>query len=773
MTTQTKGGARPGEQDGTNGRPSADAPQPDDDGHAGGGSGGDGGDGRGENEADRKARVLTSHTASQVRSIADAVVIKDGEPFFLCPPDGQIPVDDGHGYGLYHHDTRYLAGYEVRLVGVCPNPLAATAVTGDRMELELTMPAVQLGDGRRIAKERLAVHWTRHLDGTGPTIKDRITIRNYDPGLATIPIHLEFAADFRDVFAIRGLLDERPGTLHDPAWDGDRLRFAYNGKDGIDRRVDVTVRPGPSTRAAASCDLSVEIDGRGSARFDVEISLAEDLRDGADPIEHRTGRRRTDDSGGAAAAHDWPVRIRSDSLTLDGVVQRSLDDLLALRSELDGQPYEAAGIPWFATLFGRDSLIAGMQTLAFDPTVSAGTLRLLATRQGTAHDSFRDEEPGKILHELRIGELARLHEIPHSPYYGSIDATPLFLILLARHAAWVGSLDLFHELRQNVDRALDWIGRTIDEGGSGYLAYDSTTKKGLVNQGWKDSGDGIVASDGSIASPPIALAEVQGYVYAAWQAVADLFARDGDVSRSEDLTRRADDLRARFERDFWSDHLGCYVLALAAGGQPCEVVASNAGQVLWGGIAEPEHARQVGERLLADDMFSGWGIRTLSTKAVATNPIGYHLGTVWPHDNGLIAEGFRRYGLHAEADQVLIGLVEASTDFPQQRLPECFSGFARDEFEIPVRYPIACHPQAWAAGSMLHLVTSALGLNPEAFDRRLRIVSPRLPSFLEHIEIDGLAVGAARCDLTFDRTAAGTQASVRRVDGDLDIVVEP
>jgi glycogen debranching enzyme len=729
---------------------------------------------KGADQRDRKSQVLTHHTASQVRSIADAVVIKDGEPFFLCPPDGQVPVTGAHGFGLYHHDTRYLAGYELRIAEETPNALAATAVRADRMELELAMPAIDLGDGRRIGQEQLAVHWTRRLDGEAVRLHDRLVLRSHDRDAARLPLQLAFRADFADVFAIRGLLDDRPGATHEPAWDGDVLRFAYDGRDGVDRFLDVTITGATIRRRhGPSCEVTVDVGGRDSAAIEIVMAVREHLQPGAPPIERRTsGRQRRDEAKAANEEPQWSLRLDSDGLALNAVVDRSLEDLLTLRSKLDDRAYYAAGVPWFSTLFGRDSLISAYQTLAFDAAVAADTLRLLANRQGTKDDDYRDEEPGKILHELRIGELARLGEVPHSPYYGTIDATPLFLVLLARHAMWTGSLEVFQELRDPVDRALDWIDRTIEAAGGGrYLAYDSTTTHGLVNQGWKDSGNAIVTADGSIAEPPIALAEVQGYVFAAWRGIADLLDRSSDESRAGALRKRAEELRARFEDDFWSDSLGCYVLALARDGKPCDVIASNAGQVLWTGIAAPDRAATVTERLLRDDMFSGWGIRTLSDTSVAANPIGYHLGTVWPHDNGLIVEGFRRYGQHEAAERVLRGLLEASTDFPQQRLPECFAGFARDEFGIPVRYPVACHPQAWAAGTFPHLVTTALGLVPDGFARQLRIVEPRLPEFLEHLTLTGLRVADARVDLRFRRAGSVTRVEVGKVDGDLRVDV--
>ncbi|HEU4571969.1 MAG TPA: glycogen debranching N-terminal domain-containing protein, partial [Candidatus Limnocylindrales bacterium] len=735
----------------------------------------------GHEERGRKRQVLKRPQASVVRSISDAVVVKNGEPFFLCPPDGQIDLGGKHGFGLYHHDTRFLSGYRLSVAGIEPWPLAAAAPSGQSAILELTNPETLVRDGHRVEKDRLGIRWDRDLSGEPPELCDTVTVRSFGTVSTRAPVRVQIAADFDDVFRIRGLLDARPGQLEAPRWDGDDLVFTYRGKDGVVRTLTASFDPKPAKRGPHDCELDLDVPARGHARASIRLRIREHVEPGAKPIERRArGQHRrapvtalhVESDGGLpwAGGEPWGVAVRSNALLFDSVLARSLDDLGTLRGELDGHAYYVAGVPWFSTLFGRDSLISAWQTLPFDLAVAADTLRLLAGRQGTKDDAWRDEEPGKILHELRIGELARLDEIPQTPYYGTVDATPLFLLLLTRHAAWTGSLDLFHDLRSHVDRALGWIDRTMDRGG-GYLAYSSTTQGGLVNQGWKDSGDAIVDADGAVATPPIALPEVQAYVHEAWTGLADLFERDGDDGRAADLRRRGADLRERFERDFWSDELGCYVLALAKDGQPCQVVASNAGQVLLSGLPSPEHAAAVADRLMKDDMFNGWGIRTLATSAAAYNPIGYHLGTVWPHDNSLIAEGFRRHGRDDAADRILASFVEASGAFGQQRLPECFAGFERKDFGIPVRYPVACHPQAWAAGSIPHLLTVTLGLTPEAFDRRLRIVRPRLPPFVDRLEIRGLPVGSDRLDLTF--TATDGKATVDVVNaGGIDVRVE-
>jgi glycogen debranching enzyme len=458
------------------------------------------------------------------------------------------------------------------------------------------------------------------------------------------------------------------------------------------------------------------------------------------------------------------------------MLHRSFADLELLRTTLRGSTFIAAGIPWFVTLFGRDSLIASLQLLPYSPGIAAETLRLLAELQADHLDKWRDAAPGKILHELRVGEMARSGEIPHTPYYGSVDATPLFLLVLARYVAWTGDLGLFDDLRDHVRRALDWIDHYGDRDGDGYVEYQSDSEHGLINQGWKDSGDAMVDEDGRIATPPIALVEVQAYVYAAKRGVAPLYRARGDSATADRLEREAAELRARFNRDFWVESLGFYAMALEAGKKPLRVVSSNPGHALWCGIADADKAAVVAERIMRGDMYSGWGIRTLSDQSCGYTPIGYHLGTVWPHDNALVAAGLKRYGFVGHARRIFDGIAAAAMNFEHYRLPELFTGFSRARYGAPIRYPVACHPQAWAAGSLPFLLAQLLGLEPDASARRLTVREPRLPGFAERVELHGLRVGRASVDLRFDRDIEHKQAPaavrVLAVRGELEVSVE-
>lgn len=728
----------------------------------------------------RKQRLLTQATPALVPSIADALVIKDGAVFFLCSRDGDVPVEGNHGLGLYFHDCCYLNGYELRIAGARPNALAATAARGYCALLQLTNPEIRTPNGTVLPKENLDIKWERVIDAEKLALDESLIFRNYADQPVEFEVSLTFRADFEDVFCVRGLLPEKHGTAAKPRWDAsDALQFLYHGSDGLYRRTEIEFQPTPARAKGTTAHFHIALPPQGIEELEISIQLAES----PDRVALQAAVHHRPDRANLAAVmqrldEQWlqmKARFHSDSLLLDGILNRAVHDLRILRSNLGNERYFAAGVPWFVTLFGRDSALTAYFVLAFAPNLAAETLRLLARYQGTKVDDWRDEEPGKILHELRVGELARTGQIPHTPYYGSIDATPLFLILLAAHATWTGSLQLFHELRDNVERALVWIADYGDSDGDGYLEYVSQADRGLVNQGWKDSGDAIVNADGTLARPPIALVEVQAYVYQAKQMLAELFERAGEPTRGEQLQKEAAELRQRFNRDFWLEGKGYYALALQRDKVPAAVLSSNPGHALWSGIADHDKAARLADKLMCADMFSGWGIRTLSQSEVRYNPISYHRGTVWPHDNALVAAGLRRYDLDEHARRVMQGILDAAINFEAYRMPELFTGFSRAEYQVPVPYPVACHPQAWAAGAVLSLVQTALGLVPDAFQRRLRIVRPMLPQFVNRLCVDRLRVGGAAVDLCFERVADGSVSTkvIQVVDGPLDVVIEP
>lgn len=737
-------------------------------------------------ERERKQRILTHGTPSITSSIADAMVIKDENIFFLTCPDGGVPLSDGHGFGLYYHDCRYLRGYELSVSDASATVLASTAARGDTAIFQLANPDIRMNDGCLIPKESIGIKWTRTLDGSVPELHDVLTFENFGLSDAAFPISLGFAAHFEDVFAVRGLFAEKLGDVRDPEWRDGALRLAYDGRDGRERSATISFSPEPvpGSGRGTSAHFEVRVRSRESATISVVIRLADVPKDGEQQSPGALGKPASEQlrrnhqhrrpSADAGEENARGTTVKSDSLLLNTIVDRSLGDLRMLRSSIDEQDFFAAGVPWFATLFGRDSIVTALQTLAYEPGIARHTARLLAHYQGDRVDNWRDEQPGKILHSLRVGEMARLGEIPHTPYYGSVDATPLFLILIGRYSAWTGDLTLFEELREQIELALHWMSTDADPNGDGYIEYASTSERGLINQGWKDSGDAIVDSDGHLADPPIALVEVQGYAYQARTLMAGLYERSGDAARAAQLRSEAATLRENFNRDFWMEQQNFYALALEAGEAQLGVISSNPGHALWSGIADDDKARAVAERLMQPDMYNGWGIRTLSQRERRYNPVGYHLGTVWPHDNSMIAVGLRRYGFDTEAHRILSGLVQAAMHFNGYRLPELFAGFAREEYDYPVRYPVACHPQAWAAGSIPYLIEALLGLSPDAFDKRLRIVRPILPDFVSHMELRDLAVGAARVSLRFERTPENTTAvTVLDTEGELDIVVEP
>jgi glycogen debranching enzyme len=671
-----------------------------------------------------------------VADLTDSVVLKAGNAFLVTTPAGDAPLEGAHAFGLYRDDCRFLSGHELRVGGERPRLLVAAAPTATTAVHELVRAA-------------LRVHVERTLAADG-TLHERIHLRAYgrEP-VAALEVEVALAADFRPVLVLHGMVD-----IPAPAVTVDGARFSARGSDGVERTVTVTADPAP-----------VAVDG-GRLRFVLDLAPAADII-----LTFALHEAAADPPRRARAPEPGPL-IATDSELFDRVLDRALLDLEMLRSDIDGRAYYAAGIPWYATLFGRDSLISALQTLAVDRDVAADTLRVLAHRLGTVEDPLREEEPGKVLHELRLGEAAAGDTTPLARYYGTVDATPLFLCLLCEHAAWSGSLDLFDELDFAVDATLRWIDDTGDHDGDGLLDYAPSAPGGLRNQGWKDSGDGVPDGAGMPLEPPVAIVEAQGYVVRAKRGLAALFARAGDHARAAALTDEADEMQVRLDR-FWLPERGYYAMALDRDGEPSPALASNQGHVLWAGAVPRERAPGVRDALMGDPMNSGWGTRTLATTEAAYNPVSYHLGSVWPHDTAFVAAGLRRYGYDAEFVALLDATLDAASHAPGYRLPELFAGFGRTEFAVPVPYPVACRPQAWAAGAIPFLLTEALGLRADALHGRLAIRRPVLPRWLNRVEVTGLRVGDARVDLLFERTRGTDHVALSdaRTRGDVDVTL--
>jgi glycogen debranching enzyme len=685
-------------------------------------------------------------------NLAETIVIKDGNVFMVTLRDGRLPAGLEHPLGLWFRDCRFLSTHELMICGELPRLLTATDAAGTEAVHELTNPDLVLASGERLPAERLRIRVERRADAEG-VLRQRIAVRSYHRGRIQLPLELRLGADFLPMLELRGIVPR-----HERTPEAGRDGFSIVGRDGVRRTTALRATPEPRMDGESALVFDLDLPPRGAMDLELDFRVSEHL-DGE--LAAAIPRRRYEDG----------TRVTSDDQLFNRILRRSLDDLELLHSELDGQSYFAAGVPWFATLFGRDSLITAFETLSFVPGVAADTLRLLAGRLGREYDDERDEEPGKVLHELRVGEPATLGETPFARYYGSVDATPLFLCLLGQYANWSGTLDLFRELREPAEAALEWIDRYGDLDGDGLVEYHRRSPHGLATQGWKDSADGVPDHAGEPLVPPVALVEVQGYVIRAKRQMARMFELDGDGARAERLRAEAATVEAQLER-FWVEDPGCYAIGLDAGKRPGSALASNQGHLLWADAVTEERAQCIRDVLMGDDMFTGWGVRTLAESHPAYNPVGYHTGSVWPHDSALIAFGLRRYGFDEDFTQIFEGLLEAASRFGDYRLPELFAGFPRSEFDEPVPYPVACQPQAWAAGSIPYLLKSGLGLNPDALDKRLRIVRPSLPRWLERVEVAGLEIGDSRVDLHFERAGDQVTLADARIEGDLEVVLE-
>src|SRR4051812_45266836 len=690
-----------------------------------------------------------------VVELTDAIVLKEGGAFVVSLRDGTIPRTGDHPLGLYLDDCRHLCGHELRIGGVLPRLLVASATDGAESVHELTNPDMALAGGRQLPLQTLQVRVERRLSASGH-MRERIHLRLYGREAVELDVELALAADFRPMFAIRGIVDLPSADVAVEPIEGG-VRLAAVTGDGVERSTTVLADPAPD-----ACE-------EGVLRFRVALEPgdAQDLR--LDYALHAA-----DHPADKASVPDIErASVHADDELFKRVVQRAVVDLRMLRSPLDGHSFYAAGVPWFATLFGRDSLITALEMLGFVPAVGEQTLRVLAERLGQRVDPVHEEEPGKVIHELRVGEVATLGLTPLTRYYGTVDATPLFLCLLAEHADWSGDLKLFRELRGAVEATLGWLEHHGDHDGDGLLDYRASVPEGLRNQGWKDSEDGVMDVDGVPLEPPIALVEAQAYAIRALRGIARLYALDGDAGAAADLTQRAAALEERLER-FWVPERGFYGMAIDGSGRTSGALASNQGHLLWAEVLPPDRARAVRDALMSDELMSGWGIRTLGTAEAAYNPVGYHLGTVWPHDTAMTAVGLRRYGFDDDFTVLFEGLLEAASHAEGYSLPELFAGFSREQYETPVPYPVACHPQAWASGALPYMLTAGLGLRPDGLQRRLRVRRPSLPRWVNRVEVCDIAIAGGSIDLLFERTGAGDSVALTdaRIDGDVEVVLE-
>jgi len=705
--------------------------------------------------------------ASSVAADLPKLVLKHDDAFLVADRRGDFPNVPGE-FGFYVGDTRFLSLLELRLHGLRGIALNA-GVSDDALEaaIDLTNPDMPLQP--HLVLPGRSMRLARRLTIFGPQLYHWLAVESFVQERHDLALTLSFAADFVDVFEVRGHPRPQRGEMLPREGDARVVRLGYRGLDGLRRTSTLVFDPPPDRLDATGADYHLPL-GPGD-RFELSLVVTANLEPDAAP--------RTLTFFDAAQRRRAPVerlsqeatRVRTNHDLFDHWLQRSRHDLhLLLTETADGfVPY--AGIPWYVAPFGRDALITALQLLPFEPEIARGTLRYLARLQGTVDDAFTDQEPGKILHEYRRGEMATCREIPFIPYYGSVDATPLFVMLASAYLKWTDDVDFAREMWPAVERALAWMWAMGEAQGRGFLAYARRSPVGLPNQGWKDSHDSVMYADGRLAEPPIALAEVQGYQYAALlgaAAMAEALGRDAEVPA---LRARARRLQERFEADFWLPDEAFYALALDRDGAPCRVISSNPGHLLWTRIVSDSRAQIVARRLLQDDMFTGWGLRTLSSRERAYNPMSYHNGSVWPHDTALAAVGMREYGMNAQFLTLATGLFEAVLQFDDMRMPELFCGFPRVAGYAPTRYPVACSPQAWASGVVFQLIGAMLGLRPEAADNQITLARPTLPGWLTWIEIRGLRVSKSRLGMRVLQGSDGAAVELLARDGDAELVV--
>jgi glycogen debranching enzyme len=693
--------------------------------------------------------------------------LKHGDSFAMLDEFGDVVEVEHSPAGLFHFDTRFLSRLFFTLEGHRPLILSSTVQPDNlTLDVDLTNPDIFEGDRLLLAKDTFHVARAKFL--WEASCYELFTITSYAEKRTRLRLGLDFAADFADLFEIRGYPRSRRGAVVTEQRAPAEIAFVYKSLDGVPRSTRISFDPAPVALESGRAEFELELDPRERRTLSVVVNCLQGDAPACTTRFHATMRRARRIR---AREREALAKIESSNVTVNSILSRSTADLAMLMTHTPHGPYPYAGVPWFSTVFGRDGILTAMEMLWFNPSTARGVLRFLAATQAKEEDPAADMEPGKIVHELRECELAHLGEVPFGRYYGSVDSTPLFVALAGLYWQRTQDLETLQAIWPNVLAGLEWIDRYGDRDGDGFVEYGRRRQSGLRNQGWKDSEDAVFHADGSIAPAPIALCEVQGYVYLARRTAALLAADLGERKLAAALEAQAGELRERFEAAFWREELGTYALALDGEKRPCDVRTSNAGQLLFTGICRPDRAARVVQQLFGRDFFSGWGVRTLSAREKRFNPTSYHNGSVWPHDNALIGLGLAHFGYGAEALTLSAALFDAAAHMHLRRLPELFCGFDRKRGKSPTLYPVACAPQAWAACTPFALLQACLGLEVDAASSTVILRRPCLPAFLDWLTVRDLRVGDSKLDLMFRRHESSVAVNLLSREGDAEVEV--
>ncbi len=700
---------------------------------------------------------------SQVPRKADNLTLIDGKTFLATSVSGDIVPSGAPDVGFFHDDTRFLSHLELRISGQPVIALSSNTEKTFISQIELTTGTFKVRHSFDIAENTIHVRRQQLLNGH--VLFDRFTFLNFNRENLDISVELAFDADFVDVFQVRGTARKVHGQYFQPVIRERCLSFFYRGLDGILRQTRIEVNPSPSRMTDTGVVWDLQLSPTEQAEIAVTVTpFVGDEETSVASNDFRSCLRERRER--YVKWETSSTQFSSSQSIFDLAVTTAISDFHSLQIREGEQNIIAAGIPWFATIFGRDALIGAFQSLLLNPKLAVETLRILARHQGREVNDWRDEEPGKILHEYRDGEMTRCGEMPFSPYYGSLDATPLFLILLSEAYNWTADEEMVQDLLPAAYAALDWIDKYGDLDGDGLVEYSTRSSKGLANQNWKDSWDANMRPDGSIPPLPIAPVEVQGYVYDAKYRMASLLRMFGDVARADKLKKEAAEMAKRLDKAFWMPDRNFFAMALDGNKKQVNCIASNPGHLLFSRAVNRERARAIANRLGCEDMSSGWGWRTLSRDEPTFNPLSYHRGSVWPHDNSLIAHGMALNDFRRPALDALTAVFQAALNFRDYRLPELFCGVQRREHDEPVHYPVSCSPQSWASGSWFLMLTSVLGIRPSAARKELQIINPELPEWLDFLRIRNLRIGKSRVGLDFIRSRERTFCNVVEVEGE-------